>query len=132
MEISHEANRQNWRFPYTAATLEKAARKKAEHHGARLKWWSDKRNSVRETIKAEGLEFDESLADIASNSSYSRQPSVGVRTDLLNDLRECNSKVREHDGKKNDYDAWVEVLSAQGTTAFELNVTDWIYFFSKR
>lgn len=121
-------NRDNWLFPYTADKLLAAATAKREHHDARLLWWEDKKASVIEAVKAEGIEIDESLADITSNS-YGRGATVQVRNDLVRDLQECVSKIREHRGKASDYSAWVQVLSSQGQATLALHHDDWLFFF---
>ena len=122
--------RTSWEFPYTADKLLDAAKAKYDHHSVRLKWWEDKKAQVIETVKAEGIEIDESLADIISNS-YHRGPSVQIRTDLVRDVQECVSKIQEHRAKIEDYDAWMQVLSSQGQASFNLNHDDWLFFFGK-
>lgn len=120
--------RATWEFPYTADKLATAADVKRTHHTDRLKWWEDKKVEVLKTIKAEGIEIDESLAEGYSNSG-NRGATVQVRTDLLNDVNECNTKIREHRAKVAGYDAWVQVLRSQGQSSFNLIQEDWLYFF---
>lgn len=124
-------NRSKWEFPYAADKLLDAARAKHQHHTVRLKWWEDKKAETMEKVKAEGLEFDESLADKLS-SAYNRQTTVQIREDLLRDLQECVGKIREHRDKTNDYDAWMQVLASQGSAAFVLHQEDWLFFFGKQ
>lgn len=127
-------NRYEWKFAYSADKLTEAARKKAAHHHTRLEWWTEKQKQVMEKIKAEGLEIDESLvAEYATRfSNLGRGPTVQVREDLLRDLHECVSKTASHRNKERDYEAWVEILSSQGSTTFELNQADWLFFFSEK
>lgn len=126
------ANRGQWKFPYTADKLLAAANTKVEFHKARLAWWEDKKASVLATVKAEGIEIDESVAaGEGYGKSYSRHESVTIRDDLVRDLSECVSKVKEHRGKVADYGGWAEVLASQGQATFDLFQGDWLYFFGK-
>lgn len=121
-------NRDSWQFTYRATVLCEAAKTKNAHHAERLQWWENKKTEIVERIKAEGIEIDESLANLTSNS-YQRGPTVQVRTDLMADLQECVGKTREHRGKAEEYDAWVQVLSAAGESGFALHNDDWLFFF---
>lgn len=130
-------NRTHWKFSYPADKLLAAATAKHSWHTARLKWWTDKQKEIKEKIKAEGIEIDESVAfdpqgahTHSYNSSF-RGPAVSIRDDLVRDLTECNGKMHEHRTKINDYDAWMQVLASQGQTAFELNQDDWLFFYGK-
>ncbi len=84
-------NRHIWMFPYAADKLLEAATIKSIHHTERYNWWEIKKAEVMATIRAEGLEIDESQASEFSNklSTYARQPTVQVRNDLLNHLNSC-------------------------------------------
>jgi hypothetical protein len=130
-------NRDNWLFTYTAGAVLDAAKAKVEHHGARAAWWLGKREGVLERVKSEGIEIDESLAagDVSKfANTYARQPGAMIRQDLLNDIGECNAKVAEHRTKLAGYEAWVEMLGADGGVPDELELdhADWTYFFSTR
>jgi len=121
--------RNEWKFPYTIASVHEAAITKADYHKERLTYWETTLDQTKALIKSEGLEFDESLANLVSNS-YSRAPTVNVRNDLLKDLQECTQKIHEHRAKKNEYDGWVEILSKQPSTSeLELKHDDWLFFF---
>lgn len=125
-------NREMWEFPYTADKLLEAATVKRDHHLGRLKWWEDKKAEVIETVKAEGIQVDESVAAEFSNSkSYGRGGNVQVRNDLVLDLNECVQKIVGHRAKAADYAGWVEVLASQGQASFALHQEDWLFFFDK-
>lgn len=128
-------NRQEWEFHYASDKLLEAATTKNKHHKDRSAWWKEKKAEVTAKIKAEGLEFDDSLAadnfGKFANSSYNRQTTVQVRNDLLNDLNECNQKVKEHHDKAIGYESWMQVLASQGSKAFALHQDDWLFFFGK-
>jgi len=129
-------NRASWKFTYTADKLFQAAEAKKSWHMERLKWWSDKRKEVETTIRAEGIEIDESVAAFtglgtANYSNSGRGPSVSIRNDLVKDLSECVMKTTEHEGKCREYDAWMQVLGSQGQASLDLNQDDWLFFFGK-
>lgn len=124
-------NRDNWRFAYTADKVLLAALEKKVHSENRLKWWADKREEIIAKVKAEGIEIDESLADLSLSNSYGRQPSARIRNDLVADLSECVQKTMEHRKKIEDYDAWVQVLESQGQSTLQLDQDDWLFFFGK-
>lgn len=126
-------NRTKWEFPYHANDLAAAAINKSKHHKERQEWWETKKAEIVEKIKAEGLEIDESLAgeEFSKLGNYGRSTTVQIRDDLLRDLQECVGKVKEHRTKIEGYDAWTQVLSSQGSTVFNLNQEDWLYFFGK-
>jgi hypothetical protein len=127
-----------WKFAYTADKLLEAAQAKHSFHTGRLTWWTAKRDEIKETIKSDGIEIDESVADQAGKSGgypgYStlgRPSQVSIRTDLVQDLNECLSKVQEHRGKVREYDAWIQVLESQGKASLDLDQDDWLFFFGK-
>lgn len=124
--------RNDWEFPYTIGELNIASKVKHDHHMARLQWWNDKKAETIDKVKAEGIEIDESLADQISNS-YGRGAQVQIRNDLVKDLQECVSKIREHRERVTEYDAWLQVLSAQSATRqLLLNQNDWLFFFGEQ
>ena len=126
--------RATWEFPYAADELLKAATDKRKTHADKLKWWSEQKTKVVAEIKAGGIEFDDSLAAGTpkfSTSNYNRDTSVTVRADLLRDLNECNSKIRQHHLLFKDYDGWVDLLKTQGSRSVPLSQMDWLYFYGK-
>ena len=122
-------NRDEWKFSYQADKLLAASEAKKSFHEDRHSWWTKKKEEVMASIKAEGLEIDESVAMGYSNSG--RNTSVTIRNDLLKDLNECVGKISEHDSKLKDYSAWIQVLNSQGQASFDLNQDDWLFFFGK-
>lgn len=129
------SNREEWKFAYQADKLLDAATTKKGWHEGRLKWWATKRDEMKEKIKDEGIEIDESVAygteNYLSNKSSHRGASVSIRNDLVVDLNECVSKVSEHQNKIKNYDAWTQVLASQGSGSFDLDQDDWLFFFGK-
>ena len=128
-------NRNNWKFQYAADKLLVATEAKLAWHEGRLKWWGGKRDELKDKIRSEGIEIDESVAfgtdNYLSNKSSHRGPVAQIRNDLLTDLNECVQKVYEHQGKTKEYDAWRQVLASQGTLTLELNQDDWLFFYGK-
>lgn len=125
-------NRDEWIFPYAASKLANAAQAKGIHHEERLAWWNDRKEHTMQTIRADGIEIDESIAEEFSKmSNYARQPSAAIKPELQRDLAECLAKVTEHRTKMIGYEAWAQVLQSQGDSMFDLHHDDWIYFFGK-
>lgn len=124
--------RTEWNFPYTADVLLEAAKRKIAHHKSRLAFWERKKGETMGKIKESGIEIDESLAedDFKLSNSYRRGPTVQINNELLRDLEECVTKIKEHKSKTEGYLAWAEVLGSQGKASFPLNQDDWLYFFS--
>lgn len=125
--------RDKWEFPSTAAKLAEAADIKVQHHKKREDWWLTKKAETMANIKEQGLEVDESLLEdeSAKHSSYGRRPTIEVRADLIRDLSETLTKIREHHGKALEYAGWHEVFASQGERALSLHHDDWLYFFSQ-
>src|SRR6266446_1614774 len=125
-------NRTLWKFSYQANKLLEAAEIKHNWHEGRLNWWVKKREEIKDKIRSEGIEIDESVANNDENYKFStahRGTSVNIRNDLLVDLNECISKVKEHQAKIRDYNSWIQVLASQGQSSFDLNQDDWLFFF---
>lgn len=127
--------RHEWEFSYEADKLLAAATAKAKFHTERLEWWAKKRDETKNKIKGEGLEIDESVAfgteNYISNKSMHRESQVKINDSMLRNLKECLTKVNEHQLKVKDYSAWIEVLGSQGSASFPLNQDDWLFFFGK-
>ena len=121
-----------WEFPYKADVLTKAAKVKVAHHSGRLAWWKAKKDEIVATVKAEGIEVQESVAGANYASNAQRGAQIVVRADLNSDLQETVRKITEHHGKVEEYLGWVQVLGAQGKKEFKLNHEDWMFFFGKK
>ncbi len=127
-----ESLRDKWEFQYTADKLTEACKVKIKHHTERLDWWTNKQKEVKGIIQKEGIEIDESLVDddFKLSNTY-RGASVSIRNDLVDDLTETVSKIKEHRGKLLNYTGWEQVLASQGSKALMLTQSDWLYFFGK-
>ena len=58
-------------------------------------------------------------------------PQVMVRGDLQKKLSECHTKSQSHQQAADEYDGWVQVLSANQEARLKLTQADWLYFFGK-
>lgn len=124
--------RKDWVFTYSCADLLKAATEKRDYHQKRVEWWDSKKKEVIEKVKAEGLEIDESLAEgFKSASNYVRGPQVMVRTDLQADLNESVERLKANRELVKQYNGWIEVLTANPNVSQDLDLDDWLFFFSK-
>lgn len=130
--------RDKWTFTYPVKEILEAATDKMEHALGRQQWWEDKKATTLAAIKADGIEIDQSIAEMAysaaaiNNTWGGRQTNVVIKPELLKDLHECMSKIEEHKAKAKQYDAWKQVFTAQPPLAsYGLNQDDWMYFFGK-
>lgn len=121
-------NRDKWIFNYKSSTVLEAAIAKKDFHTGRLEFWRGKKDEAKAKIKAEGIDFSESVSDIFSNNYH--DASVKVDNQLLKDFQECVHKEKEHHGKVEEYESWCKVLST-ASQSLELNHEDFLYFFGK-
>jgi hypothetical protein len=126
--------RQDWGFDYTAAKLAEAAEVKKAFHHERLDWWKAKRTEVMHTIRAEGIEIDETIVlefRGPKSRDWDRSSQVMVRNDLQKDLGECLEKLSHHTEKLQQYDGWQQVLAANAEARVKLDIDDWLFFFGR-
>lgn len=126
--------RDEWEFEYTASTLASGAKDQKEFRLGRVQWWKDAKANVLLDIRESGLEISESVAAGISNYANTRieAPQISVRADLQKKLAECHSKIQAHQQAADEYDGWVQVLSANPESRLKLTQADWLYFFGKR
>jgi len=128
--------RKEWKFPYTATALLHASQAKVSFHSERVIAWTDKQKEVMETIKAEGLTIEESLAAAISSKTYNRQATVTIDDKLLRDMDECTSKISEHKEKVAVYEGWVAMMEMEAANSqpvvLQLDHDDWLFFFGKK
>lgn len=132
--------RDEWEFQYTAAKLADAAAQQLAFREGRVQVWEAKKAEVIAEIKANGLNVEESIADMLTNASYAkfsqtrseREATVTIDMKMRRDLQECGEKIREHTDLRNQYKAWLQVLQAQDEQhVLKLHHDDWIFFFGK-
>ena len=122
-------NRDEWHFEYTASKLAEAAKAKMETHVAKRKWWEDKKGEVMAKVKESGIEIRDSVAASISSTKGGFGPQIEIDGGMQRDLTECQLKIREHDKLVRDYDAWVQVLSANADSRLKLDHEDYMFFF---
>lgn len=130
---SGNGKRDEWEFEYTASDLAEGAARQKEFRLGRVKWWKEAKDQVMAEVKESGLEITESLAAALTNYSTQQMagPQVMVRADLQKKLTECHSKIQSHQWAADEYDGWVQVLSANPDARLKLTQADWLYFFGK-
>ena len=126
--------RENWKFDYTTVQLAEAALTKLRFHEERLTFCQDKRKSVMDTIRAEGLEVHEKIATGYANPKardWHRGAQVMVRNDLQKDLEECLEKLEWHTARRDEHDGWQQFLHAQAGQMQQIDINDWLFFFGR-
>lgn len=125
--------RKDWKFDYTGSRLAEAARTKKDFHAERIEWWKQKKNEVMATIRAEGLEVDESITIQAYRNpkgrDWERGTQVMIRNDLRRDLEECMEKLAWHTDLSFKYGGWLQMLEANPEARVPLDIEDWLFFF---
>ena len=128
-----DGKRDEWEFEYTASKLAEGATAQKEFRLGRVEWWKDAKAKVMAEVKESGLEISESVAAQVSNYATSAMngPQISVRADLQKKLAECHAKIQSHQQAADEYDGWVQVLSANAEQRLKLTQADWLYFFGK-
>lgn len=133
--MNSDANRYEWEFEYPAIELMEGAIKQKEFRLGRVQWWAEQKTAVMREIQESGIEISESVAALKYASTQSTtygEPKVMVRTDLQRKLSECHEKIQSHRRSADEYDGWIQVLSANSKSSLKLTHDDWLYFFGKR
>lgn len=125
--------RKDWKFDYTGSKLAETAGAKMAFHAERIDWWKKKKDEVLATIRAEGLEVDESITVQSYRNPKSRDWEHGaqvlIRNDLRRDLDECLEKLAWHTEQHVQYDGWLQMLQAHPEARVPLDLDDWLFFF---
>lgn len=125
-------NRDDWKFGYKAGELVAGATAQREFRLGRVKVWTQTKATLMAEIKETGLEITESLASQMSNyTTAGHGPQITVKPELQKKLQECHTKIQSHQQAADEYDGWVQVLSARPEQLLELAYDDWLYFFGK-
>jgi hypothetical protein len=117
-----------WEFKFSAVKVAQGARRKAQHHRDRLKFWEDAKAKVMTEVKESGIEVSESEAG-GSYTNAMRTPQVLVRSDLQTRLTECHQKMQEHNRYIREYEGWVQVLEGNPENQLTLHADDYLFFF---
>lgn len=121
--------RNEWEFDYSAKELLTASHEKVRFHEERLSWWETQKAAKMEEIRSSGLEVDEGIGAMISNTY--RGATVTIDMSLQRDLTECVEKTKEHREKLKIYDAWCQTFEANPNARLKLHHDDWIFFFGK-
>lgn len=133
--MNSDATRYEWEFEYSAKDLMEGAIKQKEFRVGRVQWWTEQKAAVMREIQESGIEISESVAALnylSNQSTIHGEPKVMVRTDLQRKLSECHEKIQSHRKAANEYDGWIQVLSANSKANLKLTHDDWLYFFGNR
>lgn len=121
--------RDEWEFEYTASKLAEAAKAKQAIHVGKQNWWEGKKAEVMAKVKEFGIEVRDSVAASYSNTKGNFGPQIEIDEGMQRDLTECQQKIREHERLVRDYDAWMQVLSANPDSRMKLDHEDYMFFF---
>ena len=126
--------RDEWEFEYTASKLAKGAAAQQVFRLRRVAAWTAAKDKVMAEVKEGGIEITESVAagmTNYTNSSTSFGPQIGINPAFQKKLAECHAKIQAHQQAADEYDGWVQVLTANSETRHKLTQSDWLYFFGK-
>lgn len=121
--------RNDWTFQFTAAKLADAARAKKSTHQAKLKWWEEKKSATMKKVGEVGIEVHDSVAASYSNTKAGFGPEIVIDSGLQRDLTECQRKIMDHFRLVQEYDGWIQVLSANAEARLDLEHDDFLFFF---
>jgi len=126
-------NRGEWEFEYTASKLAEGAAAQKAFRLSRVVAWTDAKDKVMAEVKEGGIQVTESVATAMSsyNSTQSFGPQIGIDPAFQKKLAECHTKIQAHQQAANEYEGWVQVLSANSESRHKLTQQDWLYFFGK-
>lgn len=114
--------RDKLQFDYTGETLAAACEKKRDHHEKREAFWASELETAKEAFKGAGVEFREYPVTGGSRLEAVMDPDRQRR------LNECQARVAEHHGKREEYDRWARGFRANDSTHFALDPDDIAYF----
>ena len=126
--------RDQWKFRYTAEQLAEAVQQKIQYHDERHTFWNGRREDIFTQIKADGIEVNEkSVLQYGSPKmrDYQQGGDIMIRNDLRKSLTEAYEKLAYHTGRKDTYDGWRQILTANSGLPLDLDINDWLFFFGR-
>lgn len=126
--------RDQWKFRYTAEQLAEAVQQKIQYHDERHAFWNGRREDIVTQIKADGIEVNEkSVLQYTSPKmrDYQQGGDIMIRNDLRKSLTEAYEKLAYHTGRKDTYDGWRQILTANSGLPLDLDINDWLFFFGR-
>lgn len=115
-----------WRFSYIAEKVAEGAATKLKIVMEKIAWWEIQKAELLKTA-AGSIVVEESLA--SNYTSAGRGPQVTVDYGLQTKLSECHNRLVALNLLRKQYDAWVQVLTANKTQTLQLDHEDWMFFF---
>ena len=126
--------RDQWKFRYTAEQLAEAVQQKIQYHDERHTFWNGRREDIVTQIKADGIEVNEkSVLQYGSPKmrDYQQGGDIMIRNDLRKSLTEAYEKLAYHTGRKDTYDGWRQILTANSGLPLDLDINNWLFFFGR-
>ncbi len=126
--------RDQWKFRYTAEQLAEAVQQKIQYHDERHAFWNGRREDIVTQIKADGIEVNEkSVLQYATPEmrDYQQGGEIMIRNDLRKSLSEAYEKLSYHTERKDIYDGWRQILTANTALPLDLDINDWLFFFGR-
>ena len=126
--------RDQWKFRYTAEQLAEAVQQKIQYPDERHAFWNGRREDIVTQIKADGIEVNEkSVLQYGSPKmrDYQQGGDIMIRNDLRKSLTEAYEKLAYHTGRKDTYDGWRQILTANSGLPLDLDINDWLFFFGR-
>jgi hypothetical protein len=62
---------------------------------------------------------------------YQQGGDIVIRNDLRKSLTEAYEKLAYHTGRKDTYDGWRQILTANSGLPLNLDINDWLFFFGR-
>lgn len=126
--------RDQWKFRYTAEQLAEAVQQKIQYHDERHTFWNGRREDIVTQIKADGIEVNEKYVlqyGSPKMRDYQQGGDIMIRNDLRKSLTEAYEKLAYHTGRKDTYDGWRQILTANSGLPLDLDINDWLFFFGR-
>ena len=127
-------HRNEWKFEFSTSDVLEATKAKISYHDQHLEFWTNKREELMATIRAEGIEINEKIALEYSNPKardWERGGQVMIRNDLRIGLAETFQKLGYHTRLRDTYDGWQQALEASADEKLALDIDDWLFFFGR-
>jgi hypothetical protein len=138
MNMQHfgHGERAGWTFTYTAGQLAYGAQKQKDYREDRSRLWSATQEKVMAEIRASGIEITQDVmtqlqisATYTKSGGMNRGPTVSINQDLADKFAQCVAKVKEHKDLAEQYEGWIQTLSAQSEKELEVTQQDFLFFF---
>lgn len=119
--------RHGWIFPLPADELASAARRCLQHHEGRLAFWDDELGEADSAFKGGGVTI-RVPEEAQQYGTYRGDASVVIDQAKQARVIECQSKVKEHRAKRDEFDRWVRAFDRATGQSFPLTIDDMNYF----